>query len=1264
MTDDTTTEAAVPTGPADAQTFEHGAASGEGPEKGLSGRRKFLLAAGPFAVLWLLWWRLGDLRLHQDKESGITDWLYSVPRQWTVDWFDFAGRDVGAGRHKATGWVNVWFDHLRKEELLEFAVNWHLSRMPWMLLAVALLGLCAWKVWTERTGRWLAAFAGVAWLAWSVDLFDGLRREPGTLGWVVLVAGILTAGLWIRDRVSGFPWLAATTGIATVGWVLFQTPEQSFQTKVLFRRVAEWLEAPLDISQGLFISGYPLQFGDFPWLGDREWLHLGRLPWAVLFAGLVGGGLWQAWRKRSPGWATVSAIVAWYAFIGFYEPWDIPPLPWVVIAGLFGVAGWKLGGWRLAVLSAGFIVYASFIGEPPAKEGAETRWDKTMITLSAVLVSVPIAAAIGSVLGVVAAKRRRVEQLLNPLMNLTQAMPHFTFMIPIGVFVGVSHRAGVIATIAYAVPPMARLTILGIQGISKEVVEAGVMSGCTPRQMLWKVELPAARHAMLVGINQVVMECLAMVVIASFVGTAGLGQDLLFRLTGLKIGSGVEIGIAIVVMAITLDRLSQGLGRLQPVHHEPDTPFVRRHPYLLASGAVLAVGLLAANTWDSAQRVPKGWMQNHVRQATDWFVDNALVWTVYDWISWLRWHLDDKLVEPVQGVLGEGLDNAFVLVGSILVLGLVVDLLRRVAVSVAGRDRHAQVVAAGTTVGVLVLAVVLLGENRLGVIQSGLVVLILSGLLLVLHRVFAGFVPRSTGDGRSLSSHPYLVGAVIAVLAGIGLDVFVNLGAFQDADRALQVVLVLGLLVGSAVAVARASVAVRDAPRLEGIPLWRQHVAISAPAGVLAVLVVVGLLVQGEMRDNLGGTLQVLVVAVVLGLGVDLLRRFVGTLSGGEDATEPRRLPGAVAVGVAVAVAVVVLTGLVIDGPVAAEVDGLKLALVVLVGALVFETLRRGYGEEAAPPGGWSPAAMARGFPMLTTAVAASVTGGIVALLLKGPLAGATSTIVARSQEISLYQSTIWFRDHLERYVLLPLRDAFVTIPWVAAVLLLFTIGWFVNGKRLAILASGFFAFIAMSGFWAPAMFSLYQLTFAVFFAASIGVPFGIWAAASDRRNSVVQVFLDAFQTFPSFVYLLPAIMFFSVSDTAVIFAVVMSVGVPAIRYTIFGVRNIPHHLVEAATMSGCTKRQTLWKVKVPLAVPEIMLGINQTIMFGLFMVMIGGLIKTGGLARDLIEAQPNVDSGRAIVAGVCVAAIGMAVDLIISEWADKRKKQLGLIEA
>ncbi|MCH2412708.1 MAG: ABC transporter permease subunit, partial [Acidimicrobiales bacterium] len=661
------------------QTVEHGAASAGGPEKGMSGRAKLLLAVGPFAAIWILWWRLGDVFLHRDEEPVITEWLYSVPRAWTVDWFDFAGRDAGAGRHMATGWVNVWFDHLRKKEFLDFVVNWHLSRVPWLIIAIAALGGLGWMVWRERRGRWLAAFAAVAWLAWSVDLFDGIRREPTPLAWFFLAAGLVTAAMWIRDRVSGFPWLAATTGIATAGWILFQTSEESFQVKVLLRRLAQWLEAPLDISEGLLIRGYPLQFGDFPWLGDREWLHLGALPWAVLFAGMVGGGAYLAWKRQSGGWIAVTLGVAWYGFIGFYEPWDIPALPWIVIAGLFGLAGWKLGGWKLALLSIGFIVYSSFIGEPPLHEGSETRWDKTMITLSAVLVSVPIAAAIGSVLGVFAAKRRRFEQFLNPLLNLTQAMPHFTFMIPIAVFIGVSHKAGVIATIAYAMPPMARLTILGIQGISKEVVEAGVMSGCTPRQMLWKVELPAARSALLVGINQVVMECLAMVVIASFVGTAGLGQDLLFRLTGLKIGSGVEIGIAIVVMAITLDRLSQGLGNLQPARHQKDASFTKKHPYLLASAAVLTIGLWMANTWDAAQRIPRGWMRNHVRQATDWFVDNALVWSVYDWIDWLKWHLDDKIILPVKGIVGEGLDNALILVVALLARGLLVDQCRRAA---------------------------------------------------------------------------------------------------------------------------------------------------------------------------------------------------------------------------------------------------------------------------------------------------------------------------------------------------------------------------------------------------------------------------------------------------------------------------------------------------------------------------------------------------------------------------------------------------------
>jgi ABC-type proline/glycine betaine transport system permease subunit len=583
-------------------------------------------------------------------------------------------------------------------------------------------------------------------------------------------------------------------------------------------------------------------------------------------------------------------------------------------------------------------------------------------------------------------------------------------------------------------------------------------------------------------------------------------------------------------------------------------------------------------------------------------------------------------------------------------------------------DGYIRATYVGGAVVVVVGLLVLLGENRLGIVQSAFFVLILAGILLVLQRIFGAMVVTDTSSGVTVDTsfarrHPYLLGASIVVALGVILDIALNVGAVENAWPVVQVFVVLGLVAALGEAARRGIATVSDSSRVEGVALWQQFPGVAIAAGAVVAAVVVGVLTLGEVRDNLGGILQVAVVAISVYFGLDVLRRVVGTVFAGDGTpTDWKRLPGVLLYAAAVGVGLVVLLGILIDGPVSQNVDALKIALIFLIAGLLFDTLRRGLSSSDTSPAARASAA-ARGFSALWTSAATAGTGVMLALLFKGPLAGATSTIVAQSQEISLYQSTIWFRNHLERYALLPLRDAFLTIPWVAAVLLLFTIGWFVNGRRLAILASSFFAFIALSGFWAPAMFSLYQLVFAVFFAAALGVPFGIWASATDRRNSVVQVMLDAFQTFPSFVYLLPAIMFFSVSDTAVIFAVVMSVGVPAIRYTIFGIRNVPHHLVEASTMSGCTKRQTLWKVKVPLAVPEIMLGINQTIMFGLFMVMIGGLIKTGGLARDLIEAQPNVDSGRAIVAGMSVAAIGMAVDMIISEWSDKRKKQLGLIE-
>nr|MCS5665261.1 hypothetical protein [Acidimicrobiales bacterium] len=421
MTDQTTAE------PLDTSD----AASADGPAKQLSSRQKSAIAFGPFLILWFAWWRLGSHHITRtgkyEGESAALEWLYRVPRTWTVDWFNFAGRDGFASvSYKATGWVNTWFDHLRYEEFFQFTVAWHLSKGPWLLVLLACLGAAGWMAWRTRSNRWLMATVAVAWMGWSFDLLDFLHVPTTPWVYVFLVLGIASAARTLQNRTFG--WTAATATVATIGWLALQTNEESFNVKAFFRQVARWLEFPLDVTEGLLISGYG------PW-------HLPDMPWLFIFVLLVGGAGWLAWQRRSTPLAVTTLLLGWMAVVSLYEPWHIPALPWIVIAGLFGVVGWKLGGWRLALLSVGFILYAAFVGEPAERAGAETRWDKTMITLSAVLVAVPIAAMLGGVIGLVAAKRRRVEQFLIPIMNLTQAFPHFTFLIPIGVFIGLSHKA-------------------------------------------------------------------------------------------------------------------------------------------------------------------------------------------------------------------------------------------------------------------------------------------------------------------------------------------------------------------------------------------------------------------------------------------------------------------------------------------------------------------------------------------------------------------------------------------------------------------------------------------------------------------------------------------------------------------------------------------------------------------------------------------------------------------------------------------------------
>ena len=216
-----------------------------------------------------------------------------------------------------------------------------------------------------------------------------------------------------------------------------------------------------------------------------------------------------------------------------------------------------------------------------------------METLSFVLVAAPLSVLLGLSLGVLAYKNRAVEAALMPLLNVAQTMPHFSYLVPVMVLFGVGDHAGAIATIIFATPPMIRLTLLGLKSVPPEVIEAGMMNGCKNLQLLFKVLIPTARRDILIGVNQVIMQCLAMAVIASFIGAKGLGFNLLLALNQLRIGQALELGICIVLIAVVLDKLSLGWANKQ-ITYFADLTFFGKHKYSFAFLGVLLTGIALA----------------------------------------------------------------------------------------------------------------------------------------------------------------------------------------------------------------------------------------------------------------------------------------------------------------------------------------------------------------------------------------------------------------------------------------------------------------------------------------------------------------------------------------------------------------------------------------------------------------------------------------------------------------------------------------------
>ncbi len=233
--------------------------------------------------------------------------------------------------------------------------------------------------------------------------------------------------------------------------------------------------------------------------------------------------------------------------------------PWPIIVGI--VAG--LGYWatRSIKLVVGVITALFLVG-------LFGMWEDTMETSGIIIVSTFVAILVGIPLGVVMSKSNRAQSMITPILDFMQTLPPFVYLIPVVMLLGIGKVPGLIAVVIYAIPPVVRLTNLGIREVDSEIIEAAESFGATPRQKLYKVQIPLAMPTIFAGINQTIMMALAMVIIASMIGVKGLGLEVLRSITNQYLAIGLLNGAAIVVIAIIFDRISQAYGKRIQEHRK------------------------------------------------------------------------------------------------------------------------------------------------------------------------------------------------------------------------------------------------------------------------------------------------------------------------------------------------------------------------------------------------------------------------------------------------------------------------------------------------------------------------------------------------------------------------------------------------------------------------------------------------------------------------------------------------------------------------
>ena len=307
----------------------------------------------------------------------------------------------------------------------------------------------------------------------------------------------------------------------------------------LVQRHAFFTTSVLVLVALVVIDRYLVSYGAFP----ESWNYSIREPVDTALDNL----------KRSDGFYAFTTWIRATVFHGVLDPLSelLEWLPWWYFTALVGLLAWRSVGLVVALISVGFLLFI----------GAVELWPITMFTLASIFTSVLLCFLIGIPLGILSACSDVVEAMLRPVLDVMQTMPPFVYLVPVLMFFGANVVSGVIATVVYALPPVIRLTNLGIREVSVEWVEVARSFGSTGLQTLTKVQLPLALPSVMLGVNQAVIFAVAMTIITPLIGGAGLGREVFTALSRVDTGLGFEAGLSIVFLAIVLDRITQAWSR-------------------------------------------------------------------------------------------------------------------------------------------------------------------------------------------------------------------------------------------------------------------------------------------------------------------------------------------------------------------------------------------------------------------------------------------------------------------------------------------------------------------------------------------------------------------------------------------------------------------------------------------------------------------------------------------------------------------------------